>query len=38
MSPIGNIGEPLTTREYEPIPETVPAHEPSPQPSEPIPA
>ena len=28
----GDIGEPVRRREYEPMPETEPVHEPSPEP------
>lgn len=36
----GDVGETVETREYEPLPETAPVHEPSPEPApaEPIPA
>lgn len=37
---MGNIGIPTHTREFEPLPATVPIHEPSPAPMipEPVPA
>lgn len=37
---LGDVGETVETREYEPLPETAPVHEPSPEPApaEPIPA
>jgi hypothetical protein len=34
----GDIGEEIETREFEPMPQTVPVHEPSPSPAEPVPA